>query len=156
MMAQHLAAAGVDLILCETFPHTQEARIAVEEAVATGVETWVAFTAGPSGHLLSPADMRQGADAAVEAGARAVLVNCVSASRTLDFVRALARSGVPVGAYANAGSDDGGWTWGTDESPPKRYLEHARQWVEAGAGLIGSCCGTGPGTIAELHAHLVA
>ena len=156
MMAQELAASGVDLILCETFPHTAEARIAVEEAVATGLETWVAFTAGPSGNLLTAATMREGAEAAVDAGARAVLVNCVAASRTLAFVQTLAGLAVPVGAYANAGSTDGGWTWGTDEAPTKPYLEHARQWVQAGAELIGSCCGTGPATIAELHSHLMA
>jgi S-methylmethionine-dependent homocysteine/selenocysteine methylase len=156
MMAQHLAASGVDLILCETFPHTQEARIAVEEAVATGLDTWVAFTAGPSGNLLTPVAMRQGAEVAIEAGAQAVLVNCVAASHTLPFVQALADLSVPVGAYANAGSDDGGWTWGADEAHPKPYLEHARQWVQAGAELIGSCCGTGPATIAALHGHLVA
>lgn len=153
-MANALATAGVDLILCETFPHTREARIAVEESVATGLETWVAFTAGPSGNLLSPADLNAGARAALEAGASAVMVNCVAASRTLPFVQALAELGVPFGAYANAGSMDGGWTWGTDDADAPAYLDHARQWVAAGATLIGSCCGTGPDTIALLRSQL--
>ncbi|MCC6553059.1 MAG: homocysteine S-methyltransferase family protein, partial [Polyangiaceae bacterium] len=53
-MARALAAAGVDLILCETFPHVGEALVAVEEAVATGVPAWVSLTAGPAADLLSP------------------------------------------------------------------------------------------------------
>ena len=149
-MARALVEAGVDLILCETFPHTHEALVAVEESVATGLETWIAFTAGPSGTLLSPTEMRAGAQAAVDAGASAVMVNCVAASRTLPFVHALAGLGVPLGAYANAGSADGGWTWGTDFAAPPAYVAYARQWVEAGATLIGSCCGTSPDTVALL------
>lgn len=153
-MANALAEAGVDLILCETFPHAEEARIAVEESVATGLETWVAFTAGPSGDLMSPSDMQAAAQSALDAGASAVMVNCVAASRTLVYVHALAQLGVPCGAYANAGSADGGSTWGTDFSDAPAYVQYAQHWVEAGATLIGSCCGTGPDTIASLKAHL--
>ena len=53
-LAQALAAAGVDLLLCETFPHRGEAVAAVRAAVATGLPTWVAFTAGPGADLASP------------------------------------------------------------------------------------------------------
>ncbi len=46
-MAEALHAASVNLILCETFPHPGEARVAVEEAVRTGLPVWAALTAGP-------------------------------------------------------------------------------------------------------------
>ncbi|MDQ3035401.1 MAG: homocysteine S-methyltransferase family protein, partial [Myxococcota bacterium] len=36
-LARTLADAGVDLLLCETFPHVGEALVAVEEAARTGV-----------------------------------------------------------------------------------------------------------------------
>src|SRR5690606_31364939 len=36
-LARALAEAGVDLLLCETFPHIDEAVIATEEAAATGL-----------------------------------------------------------------------------------------------------------------------
>jgi S-methylmethionine-dependent homocysteine/selenocysteine methylase len=104
-MAMTLAEAGCDLLLCETFPHAGEARIAVEEAVATGTETWAALTAGPDASLMTPREMAAGARGCVRAGARAVLVACTSAERTLAYVEHLAAAdlGVPIGAYANAG-----------------------------------------------------
>src|SRR5262245_13933060 len=79
-LARALAGAGVDLLLCETFPHVGEALIAVEEAVQTGLPTWVAFTAGPDATLLTPREIEAGAREAVARGASAVLVNCTPAT----------------------------------------------------------------------------
>lgn len=152
-LARLLATAGVDILLCETFPHVGEALVAVEESVATGVETWVSFTAGPSGDLLSPAEIRDGAREAVQRGARAVLVNCVPASATLAYVEALAGLGVPFGAYANAGHVDERMGWAPKPEAPELYLAHAERWFMAGATLIGACCGTGPAHIHALARH---
>ncbi len=147
-LAAVLADAGCDVLLCETFPHVGEALVAVEEAVRTGVETWVSFTAGPDATLLTPRAMREGARAAREAGAAAVLVNCVPAKDTLRFLEAIATSGAPFGAYANAGRPDDriGWSVTIDEpcDGASRYAELAERWITAGATLVGGCCGTGP------------
>ena len=153
-LARVLADAGVDLILCETFPHVGEGWIAVEEAVATGVETWASFTAGPDATLLTPEALRGAARGALERGAAAVLVNCTPAARTLRFVEALADLGAPFGAYANAGAVDEGFGWRSAPSEPEAYAAVARTWRAAGASLIGSCCGTGPEHIASLRALL--
>lgn len=150
-LALCLAGAGVDLMLCETFAHAGEGWVAVEEAIATGVETWASFTAGPDGDLLSPQELAAAAAGAVTRGATAVLVNCVPASRTLDWLRPLAELGVPFGAYANAGHQDEQLGWHTDPADSaERYADLAATWIDAGATLIGSCCGTGPAHIAEL------
>lgn len=150
-LAEVLADAGVDILLCETFPHVGEALVAVQQCVATGVTTWVAFTAGPSADLLSPAEMAAGAQRAIDAGAAAVLVNCVPATATLPFVEALAPLGVPVGAYANAGSVDDAIGWRPPAKPAvEAYLALARSWHRAGATILGSCCGTGPEHVAAL------
>jgi len=145
-MARVLADAAVDLILCETFPLEEEAVVAVDEAVATGRETWVALTAGPSGQLMTTDAMRQAARACVAAGARAVLVNCVPATRTLAFLEAIheGAGGAAIGAYANAGAEEEGIGWGADaERAAARYAEMARTWMPAGASIVGGCCGTG-------------
>lgn len=150
-LAEVLAGAGCDLLLCETFPHVGEALAAVEACVATGRETWVAFTAGPEADLLDPDAMAAGAREAVALGAAAVLVNCVPASRTLAFLDAIASCGVPFGAYANAGHPGEGLGWERPlDDAPERYADLAERWVEAGATLIGSCCGTGPAHIQAL------
>jgi S-methylmethionine-dependent homocysteine/selenocysteine methylase len=150
-LAQLLAAEGVDLLLCETFPHPAEAVVAVEEAVATGVETWVAFTAGYAADLLTPQAMAAAARRSVERGARACLVNCVPATESLRYLEALSELEVPVGVYANAGPVESGLGWG--QGGAERYAELAATWVAAGATIIGSCCGTGPEHIRALAAR---
>ncbi|WP_437677530.1 homocysteine S-methyltransferase family protein [Sorangium sp. So ce131] len=153
-LARALAAAGVDLLLCETFPHVGEALVALEEAAATGVEAWVSFTPGPGADLLSPEDVGLAAREAAARGARVVLVNCAPATRTLEYVERLAASGVPFGAYANAGAEGEGlgWAAGQDSASAARYAALARRWLEAGATIVGGCCGTGPAHIAALRA----
>ena len=162
-MAEALAEAGCDLLLCETLPNIEEAIVAVEEATRTGMETWLALTAGPDATLLTPEAMADGARQAVQSGAAAVLVNCTPARATLPYVMALASAnlGVPIGAYANAGSIDDQVGWRPSSELASRelasrdrgailYGNYARQWIEAGATLIGGCCGTTPKHIAAL------
>lgn len=151
-LARVLVDAGCDLLLCETFAHPGEALVAVEEAARTGIETWLALTAGPGADLLGPEELARAARAAIERGARAVLVGCVAADRTLPYVERLAELGAPFGAYANAGGD---WTLAHAQAA-ERYLAHARSWIDAGATIVGSCCGTGPAHIAAIHRDAVA
>ncbi len=152
-MAAALSQAGCHGILCETFPHVGEATVATEAAVRTGLPVWVAFTAGPSGDLLTPQQMAAGAKQVVSAGAAAVLVNCTPACQTLAYVEAIrdAVAEVPVGAYANAGSPEDAIGWEVSQAAGGlRYTSLAMQWRAAGASLIGGCCGTGPAHIAAL------
>lgn len=151
-MAEVLADAGCDLLLCEAFPHPGEALVAVDAAVATGRPTWLSLTAGPEATLLTPEQVGETARAARDRGAQAVLVNCVPASRTLAYIRALSSVGLPFGAYANAGHVDEAMGWAPHPQAPARYLAHAQTWVDEGATLIGSCCGTGPAHTRALQA----
>lgn len=154
-LARVLADAGVDILLCETFPHGEEALVATEEAVATGLPTWLALTAGPDANLLTPEAMRDIAEKAVALGARAVLVNCVPALETERFVAALAGLPVRIGAYANAGRPDDEIGWHPSPSPGVRaYADLARRWLARGATIVGGCCGTSPAHI-EALAELV-
>jgi S-methylmethionine-dependent homocysteine/selenocysteine methylase len=143
-LAKVLAAQHVDILLCETFPHIGEAEVATSAAIETGIETWVSFTAGPDGTLLTPDQIRKGAERAIALGASALLVNCIPASQTTLFLAAIADLGVPFGAYANAGHPDEGMGWVPSKDAPERYADHAESWVAMGATLLGSCCGTGP------------
>lgn len=146
-IAQHLAPK-VDGFVCEAFAAPHEAAVAVEECVRTGKPTWVALTAGPSAELMTPAQMRDAAKRCIDAGASAVLVNCVAASRTLPYVDAITGLGVPSGAYANAAE------WNGPEVRPDDYAAFARTWADAGAEILGACCGTGPDWIRTLGDRL--
>ncbi|CAN5246917.1 hypothetical protein BH09MYX1_BH09MYX1_51290 [soil metagenome] len=140
-----LLAPHVDGFVCEAFPEAVEAIVAVDACVRTGLPTWLALTAGPSGDLMTPTMMGETARRAVASGATAVLVNCVAATRTLPYVEALAGCGVTIGAYANAAE------WNGPKVGPDDYAALAARWAEAGAEIVGACCGTGPEWIRKLR-----
>lgn len=157
-VAQVVAEAGADLILCETFAHPAEALAAVRAAQATGLPVWLSLSPGPDGQLMMPAALGAAAAAALDMGVQAVLVNCSPPDRTLAYVRALAAAArshpaAQVGAYANGGAIGGAFGWGA-ATGPAAYTALAAGWVDAGATLIGGCCGTAPDTIAALRARL--
>lgn len=155
-LAEVLADAGCDLLLCETFTHPREALDAVRAAVRTGRETWLALSAGPDASLMSPSTMADAARAATDLGAQAILVNCVGVLQIDVYVGALIAAvgaRVPVGAYANAGHADDRIGWTADRTlGGARYAEHARAWIDEGATIVGACCGTGPEHVAALAA----
>lgn len=156
-VAEVLADAGCDLLLCETFPHPGEALVAVEEAVRTGRETWLSLTAGPHLDLLDENQIAATAAEALERGATTILVNCIPATVTLRFVERLVREfpGTPIGAYANAGSIDDQVGWASDPTMgAAKYASLAQTWVDAGATVVGGCCGTGPQHIAAMASRL--
>lgn len=161
-LARVLVDAGCDILLCETFTHVGEAMLATEAAVqaagASGAEVWTSFSPGHGDDLLSAPAMGDAGRLAAGLGAGAVLVNCAPVEATLPLVRALTAGvwgrGVAVGAYANAGRI--GEAWRDTEADAAGYARAALGWVEAGARVVGSCCGTGPGFTKALTAALVA
>lgn len=156
-LATALVDAGCELLLCETFAHREEALAAVRACRQTGSETWLALTAGPDADLMTARQMVEAAERAIQLGVSAVLVNCTPATKTTPFIEALVSSdlGVPVGAYANAGSVDDEIGWRPPSEPGvQAYVDCARQWIDAGATLIGGCCGTGPAHIAAIRRML--
>lgn len=150
-MAFALADGGCDILLCETFANEAEALVAVEEAMETELPVWLALTAGPFGDLLSPSDFTRIGQAAASMGVERLLANCIAATRIAPYVEAFGSIGVPVGVYANAGAEEEGIGWSaTDDRAAQRYADLAEQWAEAGATVIGGCCGTGPRHIRAL------
>ena len=78
-------------------------------------------------------------------GASLVGINCTSVGHLAPFLEALQNSGLPFGISANAGSPQDGLGWTSEEEKAAQaYCEHAQTWLEAGAQVIGSCCGTSP------------
>lgn len=153
-LAEVLAEAGCDLLLCETFPRADEALAAVRAARATGLETWLALTAGWEADLMSPEAMAEAARRAVDLGVAAVLVNCTPSAVTLRWVEAIAGAGVPFGAYANGGlaNDEDGFTPAPDT--PEEYAAEALGWAGVGATLLGGCCGTTPAHLEVIRARI--
>ena len=159
-------ADHVDLFLCETLPSAAEARIATVAARDSGKTVWTALTVDDANGavLRSGEPVAEGARAAVESGAEAVLINCSSPEATARALPALAASGLPFGAYANGfvsvePLEPGGTADVLEARPdlgPAVYAEHALGWAGAGATILGGCCEMGPAHIAELVRRLEA
>lgn len=150
-MAEVLAE-DVDLILCETFPSVEEAVLAARAALATGKETWVALTAGPGTPLLNAREMREASKRLVDEGVAALLVSCTPAAECERYLEALAVGGARTGVYANAGVADAESGFRSDpDLSPRQYLHLAKRWEDAGAVIIGGCCGTRPKHIEALN-----
>lgn len=163
---------SVDLWLGETLSLIAEGD-AVRQAVAgTGKPFWISFTLRDDSEAIAGAEpaLRSGesvADAAawaLEAGAGALLFNCsapevmAGAVRSASDVFAKAGRSLPIGVYANAfeeeadaGPANEGLGGTRQELTPALYARFAADWVEAGASMVGGCCGIGTG-----HVHGLA
>jgi S-methylmethionine-dependent homocysteine/selenocysteine methylase len=161
-------------LLVETMNTIREAVIAARCAVATDLPVCVSFVAGLNGlppdqidqtvigeslatlTLLSGESITEAVQAVQRLRPAVIMINCVPLvyiDRAFDELRAAQRG--PIGLYANVGHADDriGWTL-TDDVQPGAYAQHARQWIQQGAAIIGGCCGTTPDHIAALN-HLL-
>ena len=156
--AAALARGGADAILCETFTELAEAVIAVRAAVeATGLPVVLSMTfdSGPDGtNTMMGASPADAAAAAAEAGADAVGANCGAGPEKYVKVAAgfRAATDLPVWIKPNAGLPiirDGETVFPMAANEFSGFLPGL---VEAGANIIGGCCGTTPEHIRALRA----
>jgi S-methylmethionine-dependent homocysteine/selenocysteine methylase len=155
-IVRHLTEAGVDLLLVETMPTIREAVAAAGAAVSTGRPVFVALVCGRDGRLFSGERVSEAAAALGMLGASALLIDCTpwdAVRRPLAELRAATE--LPVGAYANVGHAEDKTGWATTQVvDPDAYAAEAETWLDAGAGIIGGCCGTQPEHIEALAALL--
>ena len=159
-------ANHVDMFLCETMSSVAEARVATVAACESGKPVWTALTVDDAegSRLRSGEHVADGARAACDAGAEAVLINCSSPEATAEALPALAYVGLPLGAYANGFvSVDAFEPGGTVDAlearadlGPAAYAHRALEWAASGAAILGGCCEIGPAHIAELARRLKA
>jgi S-methylmethionine-dependent homocysteine/selenocysteine methylase len=154
--AEILAEAGADAILLETFNTVREAHIAAAAAVSTGLPVIVSFVCRLRSQLLSAEDPTEAATAVSLPGVVAVGVNCTTINDVPSALRRLAAgTPLPLAAYANN-------AWFAPDSDflraaplePASYADHAAEWAELGARLVGGCCGTGPEHVAAVRTAL--
>jgi homocysteine S-methyltransferase len=150
-----LAAAGPDILACETLPSLEEARVVTEvlREVPTA-QAWVSFTARDERHTARGeplADCARFLDA--EPQVVAVGVNCVRPSHVSALVRELRRgTAKPIVVYPNSGErwDGAAHQW-RGASDPGTLEELVPEWLSAGASWIGGCCRTTPEDIAVVR-----
>lgn len=153
--ARNLAEAGADGVLAETMNTVREAAVAARAARAAGLPVLVSFTCWEGARLLSREPLEDAIEAVRGAGPAAVLVNCLPPANVAACLRVLAASGLPFGVYPNLGApvaspDDDAVVAHRDEHTPAELALRAREWIAAGAHIVGGCCGTTPRHVTAL------
>jgi 5-methyltetrahydrofolate--homocysteine methyltransferase len=147
--AEALAWGGVDAIVLETFNELDELQIALEAARKTTlpVVACMTFASGPDGTMTlmgnKPEDLARVAKAG---GAAAIGANCGAGPENyLKVARQLAQaSDLPIWVKPNAGLPM--MVKGKTVFPmaPEEFASFAPRLIEAGANVLGGCCGTTP------------
>lgn len=155
----------VDVWLIETMSSIDEAMLSIDVATHDpgGLPVWVAFTVDDADgtRLRSGEPVIDAVHVAEAAGVAAVAFNCSQPEALAASVRsARSVSELPIGVYANVlheHSSDGANEIIHDrrnDATPEAYAVWAERWVEAGATIVGGCCGTTSEHIAALANHL--
>ncbi|MCH7598585.1 MAG: homocysteine S-methyltransferase family protein [Myxococcales bacterium] len=149
--ADHLADAGVDLILVETMNCIGESLAAAHAAALTQLPFWISFICGSDGRLLSGEPLDEALEAVRTTGPEVVLVNCLPPSAVAPCLAPLAASGLAFGVYANLGAPyPNSPDQRREDCEPAAFAEQAGRWIAAGARVVGGCCGTTPEHIRAL------
>ncbi len=165
-------APHVDVWLGETLSLIAEGDAVREAVAATCKPFWVSFTlnddaaqvGGNEPQLRSGETVRAAAEWAAGSGAAALLFNCSkpevmkAAVETAASVFKETGASIEIGVYANAFEGEQGDAAANEGLHETRadltddaYSRFACTWAEAGATMIGGCCGIG-----AAHIHTVA
>ena len=151
------ARAGADLVVIETMGDAYELKAAVLAAKENSSLPILATVAlGEDGTLLTGASVE--VVAALLEGLRVDMLgfNCgFGPDRMLPYVRCLAQLVTsPIAVKPNAGMPrlDGGRT--VFDVGPEEFARGVVELINAGASIVGGCCGTTPAHIAALHAAI--
>lgn len=153
-----LVEGGVDLILIETMMDPREAAAAVKAARSVcrlPVFASMSYNVAPNGfRTMMGTSPQQAVEALLEAGADGVGANCgdVLASMMPDLIREMREAGAElIIVEPNAGKPrliEGKTVF---PQTPQEMARSVPAMIEAGANIIGGCCGTTP-----QHIRLIA
>jgi len=163
---------SVDVWLGETLSLIAEGEAVRQAVAATDKPFWISFTlnddaaavAGGEPALRSGETVKAAAEWAAQSGAAALLFNCSkpeimkAAVETASAVFADKGVSLEIGVYANAFEGEQGDSAANEGLHGTRtdltddvYSRFACSWADAGATMIGGCCGIG-----AAHIHTVA
>jgi len=160
-----LLAPYIDLFLCETMSSAAEGRAAASAACQTGKPVWVAWTLHEdrSGRLRSGETIGEAVEVLSDLPVSGFLANCCAPESIAKALPQLSKTDVAYfGGYANTfepvpedwklegDKQTDGFLDLRSDLDPAAYAGHVSRWLEAGATVVGGCCGTGPAHIAKI------
>ncbi len=156
-MVRFGAEAGADLVFVETMGDTRELKAAVLAAkLNSNLPVYATVALDESGKLLTGASVECVATLLESLGVDAYGFNCgLGPDKMLPFVERLAKvSTRPIIVKPNAGMPkivDGKTVFTVG---PEEFAKTVAKLVDAGASIVGGCCGTTPAHIAAVRDSL--
>lgn len=152
-----LVDAGADLLVVETMmslAETRAALIAAKEVCDLPVIATLTFEA--DGRTLFGTDAKTAAVVLESLGASAIGANCSTGPAQMEGIISdmVSVTMIPIIAKPNAGLpflDENGTTCYNMEA--EEFTEEMQVLVNAGATILGGCCGTTPEFIRQIHDH---
>jgi len=157
-------AGSVDIWLGETLSSIVEAttvRQALDRAGAFKQPLWISYSLNDDGALRSGEPVADAVATAIDLGATTILFNCCAAesiTTAIDIAVATANGAAAIGGYANrfvtahtdSGEANAQISAFRDDLDPESYGELITRWLDAGATVVGGCCGMEPAHIARI------
>ena len=152
-----LLEGGVDLIILETFPDIPELReaiLAVKETCDLPVIAQMTFQR--DGRTIGGEPPDEVANTAASLGADAAGINCsLGPHHALEVVEQMAaHTSIRLSAMPNAGLPKYMDNRLVYPSTPEYFAKYVRKLVDAGANIVGGCCGTTPEHTAKMREAL--
>ncbi len=154
-----LAKGGADALCIETMSSVTEATQAIraaKENTSLPIICTFTFELGARGfRTMMGVDPARATQAALEAGADIVGANCGNGIHNMiEITRQIraAAPGVPILIHANAGMPVLEHGKSVFKETPADMAARVKELVDAGANIIGGCCGTTPEHIAAMAA----
>lgn len=150
---QLLVKAGAEILAIETIPSLQEAIITSTIANELGADCWVSFSCKDERHISEGLPISECGEALKTIpSVKAIGVNCTDPIYVESLIKELKTTWKGhIVVYPNKGEsyDPITKTWHGDENL-KSFYEWSKQWIEAGADIIGGCCRVGVEDIKEI------
>lgn len=149
-----LVEAGADLLVAETMMGITECMAAIDAAASVcELPVMCTLTVESDGSLFFGGNIYEAVETLAEMGADAVGINCSTGpDQLLSVVENMRKKvSVPLIVKPNAGMpviDEMGnpvYSMGAED-----FASHMKRLVEAGADIVGGCCGTAPEYIQQL------
>ncbi len=139
--------AGADLIIIETIGDINEMRAAVMASVENShLPVIASMSYQEDGRTFTGTDPESAAVILERLGASVIAVNCSVGPEQLEgVVKTLVRSSnLPILVQPNAGLPQLIQGRTVYEGSPETMAEYAKRFIEFGANMVGSCCGSTP------------
>ena len=144
-----LISTSPDYLALETMPDTFEVEVLLDLLTDCPIPFWVSYSCKEGNQTNAGQSFRSAVDLAQSA--MAVGINCTKPELIGDLLRS-AKSNKPYVVYPNSGRvwDAKNKVW-TGSAAGGFSNELVSEWVEAGAEIIGGCCGIGAAEIQQLN-----